>query len=159
MNVTMRRMKPEDVSAVAALDRISFSLPWPERSFQYEVTENPAARCWVAVNEQGRILAMVVSWIIVDELHIATLATLPEFRRQGIGAGILTEALRDGRELGARVAHLEVRAGNEAAQTMYRKFGFEVVGRRPRYYRDNDEDALLMSADLRPDGLRRSHES
>jgi ribosomal-protein-alanine N-acetyltransferase len=88
---------------------------------------------------------MIVSWIVIDELHIATFATHPGFRRQGVGSQLLKDALDDASRAGARRAFLEVRASNAAAQEMYRKFGFEVVGRRPRYYRDNSEDAVLMT--------------
>src|SRR5512140_1007119 len=145
MNIVIRKMTVEDVPAVAQIDRLSFSLPWPEHSFHYEVTDNRVARCFVAETDDQRVAAMIVSWIIVDEMHIATIATHPDFRRQGIGEQILTEALMDGRQAGARLAFLEVRASNEAAQAMYRKFGFLVTGRRPRYYRDNGEDAILMT--------------
>ncbi len=145
MSVVIRRMTPADVPAVSQIDRMSFSLPWPEHSFQYEVSENRVSRCWVAESDDKRIAAMIVSWIIVDEMHIATIATHPEFRRQGIGERILRQALVDGRQSGARMAFLEVREANEAAQAMYRKFGFHATGRRPRYYRDNGEDAILMT--------------
>ncbi len=145
MSVVIRKMSMQDVPAVSLIDRMSFSLPWPEHSFQYEVSENRSARCFVAEAEDKRIAAMIVSWIIVDEMHIATIATHPDFRRQGIGELILREALLDGKGMGAHLAFLEVRAGNEPAQAMYRKFGFEATGKRPRYYRDNGEDAILMT--------------
>ncbi len=145
MSVVIRRMTPADVPAVSQIDRMSFSLPWPEHSFQYEVSENRVSRCWVAEADNKRIAAMIVSWIIVDEMHIATIATHPEFRRQGIGERILRQALADGKQAGARMAFLEVREANDAAQSMYRKFGFRATGRRPRYYRDNGEDAILMT--------------
>ena len=145
MKVAIRKMTMEDVPAVSQIDQLSFSLPWPEHSFLYEVGENRVARCLVAETEDRRIAAMIVSWIIVDEMHIATIATHPDFRRQGIGERILREALLDGRDAGAHLAFLEVRATNEPAQAMYRKFGFRVSGKRPRYYRDNGEDAILMT--------------
>lgn len=145
MNAVIRKMTMEDVPAVAQIDRMSFSLPWPEHSFQYEVSENRVSHCFVAETKDKRIAAMIVSWIIAEEMHIATIATHPDFRRQGLGECILTEALLDGLEAGARLAFLEVRAGNDAAQAMYRKFGFVVTGRRPRYYKDNGEDAVLMT--------------
>src|SRR5512140_1471156 len=145
MNIVIRKMTVEDVPAVAQIDRLSFSLPWPEHSFHYEVTDNRVARCFVAETDDKRIAAMIVSWIIVDEMHIATIATHPDFRRQGIGERLLSEALTDGEASGAKLAFLEVRAANEAAQAMYRKFGFEATGKRPRYYKDNGEDAILMT--------------
>ena len=93
---------------------------------------------------------MLVLWMIVDEAHIATLATHPEARRQGVAKQLLVKALETAYAEGARTALLEVRAGNEAAQSMYRKFGFEEVGRRERYYKDNHEDAVLMTLDRLP---------
>ena len=144
-NIIIRKMAENDVPAVAAIDQISFSLPWPERSFHYEVSGNPVARCWVAESQDKRIAAMLVLWLIIDEAHVATIATHPGFRRQGIGERILTVALKDAAEAGATHALLEVREKNEAALSMYRKFGFEVAGRRPKYYRDNGEDAILMT--------------
>ena len=144
MNLTLRKMTVEDVSAVVDLDQKSFSLPWPERSFRFELTDNPASRCWVAELE-GRVVGMIVVWLIVDEAHVATIATHPEYRRQGIGRRLLAYALRHMIPDGAHSSFLEVRESNLAAQEMYRKFGYEVTGRRRRYYRDNDEDAILMS--------------
>lgn len=144
MNFHLRRMTVDDVSAVSELDRLSFNLPWPERSFRFEVTNNPNSRCWVA-ESGGRIVGALVAWLLVDELHIATLATHPDFRRQGIAQALLTHGLKLAVQEGALSSFLEVRASNEAAQALYRKFGYEEVGRRPRYYKDNDEDAILMT--------------
>lgn len=144
MNVMIRKMTMDDIEKVVAIDRVSFSLPWPERSFRFELTDNPASRCWVA-EVDGKIAGMVVVWLIVDEVHIATIATHPEFRRQGIAKNLLSYALQNLSTEGAQSSFLEVRAGNLAAQEMYRKFGYEESGVRRRYYRDNDEDAILMT--------------
>ncbi len=99
----------------------------------------------MAESDGRTVVAMIVSWLIVDELHIATIATHPTHRRRGIGSLLLREALKDAQSAGARRAFLEVRAGNEDAQAMYRKFGFGITGRRTAYYRDNGEDAILMT--------------
>ena len=146
MNLIIRKMTVDDIPAVVDLDQKSFSLPWPERSFRFELTDNPASRCWVA-EVDGKVVGMIVVWLIVDEAHVATLATHPDYRRQGIGRRLLAHALRHIMQDGARSSFLEVRESNLAAQEMYRKFGYEVTGRRRRYYRDNDEDAILMSLD------------
>lgn len=144
MSLVVRKMTVEDVPAAHEIDVSSFTLPWPERSFRYEVTANPAARCWVAELE-GRVVGLLVLWMIVDEAHIASLATHPEFRRLGIAKKLLVKALENAYAEGARTALLEVRAGNETAREMYQKIGFEEVGRRERYYKDNNEDAILMT--------------
>jgi ribosomal-protein-alanine N-acetyltransferase len=144
VNFSIRRMTLEDVPAVHEIDNLSFSLPWPERSFRFELTENPVARNWVA-ESNGRIAAMLVLWLIIDEAHIATIATHPDFRRQGIGEHLLIAALASARDEGASRAFLEVRAGNEGALELYKKYGFIVVGVRQHYYKDNNEDAILMN--------------
>jgi ribosomal-protein-alanine N-acetyltransferase len=151
--ITIRRMRLEDVPVVHEIDTLSFSLPWPERSFRFEVTENAASRGWVAeavVNGASKIIAMLVLWLLVDEAHIATVAVHPDFQRYGIGSQIVVEALKAACAEGARRAFLEVREGNVAAQEMYLKFGFEITGRRSRYYRDTGEDALLMALERLP---------
>jgi ribosomal-protein-alanine N-acetyltransferase len=144
MNLAIRKMTVADVPAVIELDQKSFSLPWPERSFRFELTDNPASRCWVAELD-GKVVGMIVVWLIVDEAHIATVATDPDYRRQGIGKRLISHALMHLIGEGARSSFLEVRESNIIAQAMYRKFGYEETGRRRRYYRDNDEDAILMN--------------
>jgi ribosomal-protein-alanine N-acetyltransferase len=144
MSLFIRRMTLDDLPTVVELDRISFSLPWPEKSFRFEVTDNLASRCWVA-EVDGRVVGMLVGWLLVDEIHIATIATHPDFRRQGIGRQLLSHALSRALDEGARSSFLEVRESNLAAQEMYRQFGYEATGLRKRYYKDNDEDAILMT--------------
>lgn len=144
MSVSIRRMTLEDIPTVHAIDLLSFSLPWPESSFHFELTGNSVSRSWVAESE-GRLAAMLVLWLIVDEAHIATIATHPEFRRQGIGEQLMVVALLAARAEGASCAFLEVRASNLGALAMYKKYGFVIVGTRPKYYKDNNEDAILMN--------------
>jgi [ribosomal protein S18]-alanine N-acetyltransferase len=144
MKLIIRKMTLEDVPNVIELDQKSFSLPWPERSFRFELTVNPASRCWVAELE-GKIVGMIVVWLILEEAHVATIATHPDFRRKGIGTKLLSYTLRHLIDEGARSSFLEVRESNFSAQEMYRKFGYEASGRRPRYYKDNNEDAILMN--------------
>lgn len=158
MKLIFRKMTLDDVPAVVDLDQKSFSLPWPERSFRFELTDNPASRCWVAEVDE-KIVGMIVVWLIVDEAHIATIATHPNFRRKGIAKRLLSHALQKLIEQGARSSFLEVRASNLAAQELYRKFGYEETGRRRRYYKDNDEDAILMNLDSLSDERLRSDEN
>lgn len=144
MNLFIRKMTLDDLQQVVEIDQISFPLPWPPHSFRYELTDNPASRCWVAESD-GRVVAMLIGWLFVDEIHIATLATHPAFRRRGIGKRLLLHALRAAREEGAVRSFLEVRESNEAARQMYLSFGYVEDGRRREYYKDNREDAILMT--------------
>lgn len=141
----IRKMTHDDLEQVIAIDQVSFSLPWPKRSFQYELDENFVSRCWVA-DLDGQIAAMMVGWMMMDELHIATLATHPDYRGRGIGKKILIHALCWARDKeGLLRAFLEVRESNVVALQMYRSLGFVEDGRRKEYYKDNNEDAILMS--------------
>ncbi len=152
MNLLIRKMTEQDMPVVHEIDVSSFSLPWPERSFYFEMTGNPVSRCWVAELD-GRVAAMMVIWMIVDEAHIATIATHPDFRRQGIASQILKYGLDAAVREGAKRAFLEVRAGNDAAKAMYRRFGFVEDGLRPHYYKDNGEDAILMTLESLKESL------
>jgi len=149
VEIVLRPMELQDVEQVYAIDVQSFTLPWSERSYRFELTENTTSHPWVAevVDAKGtrQVAGMVVSWFIVDEIHIATIATHPGFRRMGIARRLLAQCLADGAALGAKKAFLEVRRSNLAAQALYEEFGFVVTGVRPRYYLDTQEDALLMT--------------
>lgn len=151
-----RPMELEDIPRVHEIDVLSFSLPWPQNSYQFELTQNPSTLA--IVNElvppgaMPIIIGMAVVWIMVDEAHIATIAIHPQFRGHGIGKKLLAESLRQAIQRGAVLATLEVREHNSIAQQMYQKFGFEIVGRRLRYYQDNNEDAVLMTLSKLGDG-------
>jgi [ribosomal protein S18]-alanine N-acetyltransferase len=151
LRIVIRAMRLEDIPSVLEIDRMSFPTPWPESAYRYELCSNPLSRLWVAEVDLGfgesRLVGMIVLWLIEDEAHIATLAVHPEYRRERIGARLLAFALQDALQHGAREAMLEVRKSNQVAQTLYRKFGFEIITQRARYYKDNNEDALLMNLD------------
>jgi len=150
-----RPMSLEDIPRVREIDSLSFSLPWPEKSYHFELTENPSTLALVVEivpkDCDPVIIGMSVVWIINDEAHIATIAIHPEFRCFGYGKNLLTETLRQSIQRGAHLATLEVRESNQTAQQLYRSFGFIIIGQRSRYYRDNNEDALIMTVE--PMGL------
>jgi [ribosomal protein S18]-alanine N-acetyltransferase len=148
LQIAVRPMTPDDLPAVMEIDRLSFSLPWPERSFRFELTGNDAAYLLVAempFGDQERIVGYLGYWLLVDEMHISTLAVHPEMRGRGIGEHLLLVGLEQACSQGAEMSTLEVRPSNKAALALYRKHGFELVGRRRAYYQDNNEDALLMT--------------
>jgi len=147
--ISIRKMETKDIDRVSEIDQNSFSLPWPKSSFSFEIERNEASRAWVAETiETGNppsIVGMLVTWMIVDELHIATLATDLAFRQQNIALKLMVNALCSAVSEGAQVSFLEVRRSNLAAQSLYQKLGYRQDGVRPHYYQDNHEDAILMS--------------
>lgn len=157
-HVNLRPMTLADLHQVEEIEQASFPTPWPKKAFQYELTSNRTALCWVAEwNPAGQdpiIVATLVIWMILDEAHIGTLAVRPGYRRQRIAQRLLAKGLIESARSGATHALLEVRESNQSAQELYQKFGFDVVGTRPGYYQDTQEDALLMTlAPLDPDRL------
>ena len=142
--VVVEAMQLGDVSAVHEIERLSFSTPWPAYAFEQELRGNRLAR-YVVARAGERVVGFTGVWLMVDEAHITTFGVHPDWRRQGIGRQLLLSVVDLAVTLHARRMTLEVRASNDAAQTLYRSFGFEVVGRRPRYYTDDGEDALVMT--------------
>lgn len=99
----------------------------------------------IATGQSDLIVGFAGVWFLVDEAHLASIAVSKEFRRQAVGEHLLIGVIDLAIEHGASLVTLEVRASNTAAQALYTKYGFEVVGLRPGYYSDNKEDAILMT--------------
>ncbi len=142
-------MTLEDVAAVAELEPRCFPAPWPASTYRHELMHNRLGFYWVIRSAPASglppLLAYGGYWLMGDEAHIVTIASHPEWRRQQLGEWILLEMLAQIHEQQGATVTLEVRVSNLAAQALYRKMGFEEVGRRQRYYLDNGEDALLFT--------------
>lgn len=146
----IRFMRLKDVDAVAAIEKETFARPWSRESFRQEVTRNVAARYLVA-EEDGEILGYAGAWVILDESHITNIAVREDARGRGIGKLLTSQLLQILSNLGACYATLEVRVSNERAQSLYKSLGFISVGKRKRYYEDNNEDAFLMVCEHMPE--------
>ena len=148
--VLIRRMELKDLDAVTAIEAATFARPWSRNSFERELTNNAAARYLVAETD-GQVVGYAGAWIILDESHVTNIAVEESFRGNGIGKKLTAGLLQYLSNLGAAYATLEVRVSNERAQNMYRGLGFVSVGKRKRYYEDNNEDAYLMVCEHMPD--------
>ncbi|MFZ5917867.1 MAG: ribosomal protein S18-alanine N-acetyltransferase [Chloroflexota bacterium] len=169
MNIpfTVRPMVVDDVPQVMAVEKVSFSTPWSATAYRHELTQNelshyivvqqptPAAtsggRAWLD-RWLGRVSLQPATmigyggfWVLGQEAHISTIAVHPDWRGQGLGELLLISMIDLAATLDAQEVTLEVRVSNLVAQNLYRKYLFEETGRRRRYYRDNDEDALVMT--------------
>jgi [ribosomal protein S18]-alanine N-acetyltransferase len=142
--VVVDPMRLDDVSAVHEIERLSFRTPWPAYAFEQELRANRLAR-YVVARAGDRVVGFAGVWLMVDDAHVTTFGVHPDWRRQGIGRQLMLNVAELSVTIGARRMTLEVRASNEAAQALYHAFGFEIVGRRPRYYTDDGEDALVMT--------------
>ncbi|MEA4965046.1 MAG: ribosomal protein S18-alanine N-acetyltransferase [Oscillospiraceae bacterium] len=139
-------MREAHIPQIAALERQCFSAPWSELSLQSEL-QNPLS-LWLVAAEDDAVLGYIGSQTVLGESDMMNLAVGEAYRRRGIGR-ILTQALSEAlRAQNAVSLTLEVRASNEAARGLYGSLGFQLVGRRPRYYRQPTEDAELYRKDL-----------
>ena len=135
-------MNETHVAPIAQLEKICFSDPWSERSIAYELTNTLSA--WFVAVEDGVVLGYVGSQAVLDEADMMNIAVSPEARRRGIAQGLVEVLVAVLKEKEVRCLTLEVRASNDPAITLYHKLGFTQVGRRPNYYRNPKEDALIL---------------
>ncbi len=142
----IRPMAVPDLVAVQSIERASFTTPWPPQAYRQELETNRLAHYLVG-ELGGEIVAYGGIWLMVDEAHITTFAVHPQYRRRRIGERLLLAMLDLSVDRHAREATLEVRLSNLAARRLYEKYGFRPVGIRPRYYSDNQEDALIMTTE------------
>ena len=142
MTITLRAGGAADVPALVSIEREAFSDAWDARAFQ-SLLRAPAVRLFV-LEERGELIGYAVITIVADEAELANLAVRRDRRGAGLGRRLLDHALAEARAVGAETMFLEVRASNTAARALYASAGFAAVGRRARYYRDPDEDAVVM---------------
>lgn len=139
-------MNETHVSAVAELEKLCFSAPWSERSIASELTNEYSL--WLVEERDGVAVAYVGSQSCPPEADVMNVAVAPAFRRQGIGEGLMVALMDTLRDKGMESLTLEVRASNSPAIALYDRLGFTEVGRRPNYYTDPGEDALIMRKEL-----------
>lgn len=137
-----RQMTPDDADAVADLELKCFSMPWSRADFLRE-NQNELAE-YVVGELAKKIVAYAGAWVSFEQAEVMHVAVEPELRGQGIGSLLFGELIKAVKERGAKSITLEVRPSNKAAIKLYENFGLKSVGRRKNYYRDNDEDALIM---------------
>ena len=139
-------MKQEDVPQIANLEMLCFSDPWSENSIASELDNRLS--CWLVAEEQGTVAGYVGSQSVLDMADMMNIAVAPDFRRQGIAEQLILALIDKLKENGIIALLLEVRVSNAPAIALYEKLGFELVGRRPRYYHNPREDALILRKEL-----------
>jgi [ribosomal protein S18]-alanine N-acetyltransferase len=139
----LQPLAPEDESAVAsAWGILELAMPglWTQAGLLRDLQQS-ASHYWLLKNQGNAVLGFGGYWLIVDEAHLVMLIVHPQFQGQGIGTVLLAHLLTNARHAAHRMT-LEVRASNQSALALYKKFGFEILGTRPHYY--GAEDALIL---------------
>ena len=135
-------MTVAQVTAVADLEKVCFSDPWSEKSVASEL-DNPLA-LWLVALDGDTVAGYIGSQTVMDETDMMNVAVAPSHRRMGIGEQLVMTLVGKLQKRGSHCLTLEVRDSNEPARSLYEKLGFEQVGRRPNYYRNPREDALIL---------------
>lgn len=142
-------MGPSDLDGVMAIEEVSFPTPWSRRMFLEDFSRE-FSDTLVAAGADDEVLGYAVCWTIAGESHLLNIAVHSARRGKGIGRALLSECIRRAARAGASVIFLEVRAGNEAAQRLYRSMGFVFRGIRKGYYTDTGgEDAVILDREVR----------
>lgn len=147
------RMNEHDLLEVVEIEETTGLSQWGWDAYRAEL-ERPEAVMLVARKHQPdpasrkHLSGYIAARLSADELHINNVGVRASARRRGLGAALLEAALGIGAECGANLAVLEVRAGNLAAQELYARAGFSVVGERRNYYRAPVEGAKIMTMPL-----------
>lgn len=146
--IVIREMRRSDLPQVCAIESESHTAPWSNNSFEYEIKNKDAFLRVAALD--GKITGYLCIRMILDLISLMNLTVSPEFRRMGIASMLLNDAIQGLRPLkpGAEIT-LEVRESNTSAIRLYEKHGFSVTGKRRRYYKKPDEDAIIMNLLLR----------
>ena len=146
MDILIRDLRPEDVSAVLAIEKASFTTPWSEILFMNEIFK-PRSLPKAAIIK-GEIVGYICSNYLFDEAHILNVTVHPDFRKQGIALQLVHYMIDLFRKEGCLTIFLEVRISNEAALRMYEKAGFRIISARKAYYTLPVEDAVIMSLQM-----------
>ena len=138
----LKRMTHAHVSQVAEIEKLCFSDPWSENSIASELDNRLSL--WLVAMEKDQVIGYVGSQTVLGETDMMNIAVSSKFRRMGIAQELVERLVTLLREKDVYSLTLEVRASNEPAKALYGKLGFSQVGRRPNYYRNPKEDALIL---------------
>ena len=139
-----RLSNDRDLDDVAALEARCFTNPWTRDMLARELAQSDVAHVFLLRLPDRRLAGFCSCWIVADELHVNTLVVDLPYRQRRLGVGLMAWVMEEALRRGATRATLEVRESNEAARRLYASLGFEVVARRPQYYSQPVEDALIL---------------
>lgn len=140
-------MTAAHVAELARLEQLCFSEPWSEAGLSAELS-NETAFFRVAEDDGGNVLGYVGMHCVAGECYIDNVAVFPNARRKGAASVLLADLVQWAKQNNCAFVTLEVRPSNTGAIALYQKFGFSEAGRRRRFYRDPEEDGLILTLTL-----------
>lgn len=146
--LALRRAGKEDVDRVLEIEAEGFAHPWSRELVERELDHAWSRLLLAEDGPGGPVVGYIVFWIVHDEVHVLNVATALSARRRGVGRALMAAAEEEGRSRGAKLSTLEVRRSNEAAIALYTVLGYRRIGVRPKYYAEENEDAIVMLKQL-----------
>ena len=143
-DVLIRQMCKDDLDlGVMEIEKAAYGEHcWSRLSFEMEMKNNLAKYFCALKND--KLIGYLGSWFVFDEVHITTLAISPQFRKKNVAKRLLLKLIDECYKNEVKFITLEARPSNIPAINLYKKFGFNIIGKRRKYYQNNDEDALIM---------------
>jgi ribosomal-protein-alanine N-acetyltransferase len=149
--LSIEAMKAEDLPEVLSIADDPQGIAWTKGIFEKELvthfSHNLICRAVLQTGEKA-MAGFISFWVVAGEVHLHNVAVRVDLRRRGIGSRLMDEMFRTARAHGAARVTLELRESNQAAGALYRRFGFLETGRRPGYYQDRGEAAMILWADI-----------
>ena len=142
MRAGIRAAAATDLDAICAIELASNPSPWTRSAFESEIDREVSTVD--VVEDAGVVVGFVVHWLVAGEAHILNVAVEPSARGRGLGRLLVDHVIGHARAGDGSYLMLEVREGNAAARALYERFGFKLIARRERYYKDNQEAALVL---------------
>ena len=146
--IEIKLLTPVEIEQITALDEICLGGFWQAEAYLREIDSDKSTLIALHLSEPNcktsQMIGMGCLWSIVDEAHITLLAVHPDYRRQGLGQLLLLELLKDAIARNLAWATLEVNENNLAAVNLYKKYGFQIAGKRKNYYQPAGDDALVL---------------
>ena len=148
MNITIIKLGKKHLNACIKLDQKSLKGLWTKSQWEKELTD-PQRICLGAIDlETKKLLGLCSAWILIDELHITSIAILPIHQRKGLGKSLLSDLIKRSNSLRTNQIYLEVKDTNQPAKAFYSSMGFKIVGNRSNFYKDGS-DALVFNKQLK----------
>lgn len=148
----LEAITPADIDKILTIDRKAFERPWHRKSFLEELTRKNAYSYVVRArtdDQRMEIIAYVFVRMVMNEMHILRIAVAEGFQARGVATWLLEQCFKLAKRKNVFAAYIEVRPTNKSAVTLYRKSGFQTLGRRPNYYPETGEDGLVMIRHLK----------
>jgi ribosomal-protein-alanine N-acetyltransferase len=145
-NKILRPIEKADIDEIVKLEQASFSAPFTKSMFEALIGQKPFEGFVLEIN--GKLAGYIIFSLVIDVMELLTIAVQKELRKKGLAKGLLERMIARGRETGVKSIYLEVRPSNAIARGLYKGFGFKELSIRKGYYKDNNEDAIVMELSM-----------